>query len=312
MTLKHITVFCTICEEMSMTKAAERLFMTQPAVSRMIGELEKYYEVRLFDRIDRRLYLTAAGKQLWQDGKNVLLGMEQLENHLKSQTIAPVLKVGCSIGIGVTFLNDYLKQYYLAYPNTLIRITESHSSSIEEQVVMNELDLGVIEGLVHSPSLICVPFHQDDLAAVCAPSHPAALKAQKDPGRIFSLEELDHIGLYLPENGTGTRESLNQAAKKDGFALHPVWSSINYVNILRQAEEGAAVTILSRHLVRGRLETGVLTELKTDFHIERTFHIIWHKNKYLAPNGRYFAELWTGPASANFPTCSPSTKERGA
>ena len=292
MTLKHLSVFCAVCEDMSMTKAAARLYMTQPAVSRMIGELEAHYRVRLFDRIDRRLYLTASGKQLLDDSRNVLLNMEQLESHLQSLTVAPVLKVGCSIGIGISYIQDYLDLYYQAYPGTLIRITENHSSYIEEKVAVNELDLGIIEGIVHLDSLISIPFHQDDLVAACAPSHPMARFAKDGPEQALSLKQLDEAGLYLSENGTGTRERLNKEAEQAGITPEPVWSTINYANILEHVKNGKAVTVMSRHLMKKLLENGELTELKTDFHIERTFHVIRHKYKYLAPNGRYFADLW--------------------
>lgn len=292
MTLKHMSVFCTVCEEMSMTKAAERLYMTQPAVSRMIGELERHYDVRLFDRIDRQIYLTAAGKQLWIDGKNVLLGMEQLESHLQSQSVSPVLKVGCSLGIGITFIQNYLDRYYQAYPDTLVQITENHSSYVEDKVSVNELDLGVIEGIVHLDTLVSTPFHKDDLVAVCAPFHPLARYSIKNSTETLSLQQLNDSGLSLPENGTGTREHLNREAAKNGIKLTPVWSTINYSNIFQQVKNGSSATILSRHLLTDMLKDGTLVELNTDFHIQRTFHIIRHKHKYLSSNGQYFAELW--------------------
>ncbi|MBS6643068.1 MAG: LysR family transcriptional regulator [Clostridiaceae bacterium] len=292
MTLKHMTVFCTVCEEMSMTKAAERLYMTQPAVSRMIGELEKHYDVRLFDRIDRQIYLTAAGKQLWKDSKNVLLSMEQLENHLQSKAVSPVLKVGCSLGIGITYIQNYLDRYYESYPDTLVRITENHSSYVEEKVAVNELDLGIIEGIVHLDTLVSTPFHKDDLAAVCAPFHALAGYSIDRSSAPLSLRDLNEAGLSLPENGTGTREHLNSEAAKNGMKLTPIWSTINYSNIFQQVLNGRAVTVLSRHLLKDMLEKGTLVELNTDFHIRRTFHIIRHKYKYLASNAQFFIKLW--------------------
>lgn len=292
MTLKHMSVFCAVCEEMSMTKAAGRLYMTQPAVSRMISELEKHYNVRLFDRIDRQIYLTAAGKQLWKDSKNVLLSMEQLESRLQSQAVSPVLKVGCSLGIGITYIQNYLDRYYAAYPDTLVQITENHSSFIEEKVAVNELDLGVIEGIVHLDTLVSTPFHKDDLVAVCAHIHPLSRYAISSPPGSLSLKQLNDAGLSLPENGTGTREHLNREAAKNGIKLTPVWSTINYSHIFQQVLKGKTVTVLSRHLLQDMLEKGDLVELNTDFHIERIFHIIRHKYKYLADNGQYFAELW--------------------
>lgn len=291
-TLRHLTVFCAVCEENSMTRAAEKLYMTQPAVSRMIGELERHYQVKLFDRIDRQLYLTSTGRQMWEDGKNVLLAMEQMESRLKSQVVAPILRVGCSLGIGMSYIQSYLDRYYQQYPNTHIHIWENHSSFIQEKVAVNELDLGVVEAAVQMDSLVAVPFRTDDMIAVCSPCHPLAPYAKGAAPHPLTLEELNRAGLCLAEGGTGTRARLDQEARRTGIELEPIWSTINFPHIIQQVVEGRAVTVLSRHLVQRRIEQGQLVELETDFHIQRTFHIIWHKNKYLPVNGQFFASLW--------------------
>ena len=292
MTLRHLTVFCAVCEESSMTRAAEKLYMTQPAVSRMIGEIERHYQVKLFDRIDRQLYLTSTGRQMWEDGKNVLLAMEQMESRLKTQMVSPVLRVGCSLGIGMSFIQSYLDRYYQQYPDTKVHIWENHSSFIQEKVAVNELDLGVVEAAVQMDSLVAIPFRTDDMVAVCSPHHPLACYAKGISSRLLKLAELNQSGLCLAERGTGTRARLDQEAKRIGVELEPIWSTINFPHIIQQVLEGRAVTVLSRHLVQGRIDRGELIELETDFHIERTFHIIWHKNKYLPVNGRFFVSLW--------------------
>ncbi|MDO5562410.1 MAG: LysR family transcriptional regulator [Synergistaceae bacterium] len=298
MTLKHLLIFCTVCEENSMTKAAEKLCMTQPAVSRAVGELEKYYSVKLFDRVDHRLYLTSFGKKMWEDGKNVLLSMERLENGQRLESVSAELKVGCSIGIATSFMRGCLDRYYRKYPETVIRVTESHGSSIEEMVLLNELDLGLIEGEPHIPSLVAVPFRKDDLVAVCSPHHPLAGRA-KEGSLPLSLKDLNDAGLCIPGKGTGTRASLEGLAANEKIALTPIWSTVNYPHILQYAAEGVGAAVLSRHLLTDYLRDGILVELKTSFHIERSSYVIRNKNKYLSLNAGYFVGLWTNENSAD-------------
>lgn len=292
MTLKHLHVFIAVCEEMSMTRAAKRLYMTQPAVSRMIKELETHYQTVLFERINHQLYLTAAGNQMFLDCQNVFMNLEQMEHHLSSQSTADSLKVGCSIGIGISYIRHYLDLYYEKYPETRVYVTENNSSAIEEQVVANQLDIGVIEGPVHWDSLISIPFLTDDVAAACAPCHPMARYRKGTQAPPLSLAQLNEAGLCLSEHGTGTREQLELAAQKAGIQLTPRWSTMHYANIFEQVRNGSLVTLLSRHLLTRYFEDQTMVELETDFQISRTFHVIWHKYKYLPANGRWFVNLW--------------------
>ena len=103
MTIRHLRIFVAVCEEGSVTKAANKLYLAQPSVSLAISELEKFYGVKLFDRISRRLYLTDKGKQFLNYTKHIIDLFDELENGMKNWGSSGALRIGSSITIGNYF-----------------------------------------------------------------------------------------------------------------------------------------------------------------------------------------------------------------
>lgn len=285
MTLRYLEVFCMVCRENSMTKAAEKLHMVQPAVSRTIAALEDYYQVKLFERIDRKLRLTPEGSRLWTDAEQVLADFERLEANLANRRESPRLRVGCSIGIGALFMRRYLEAFHEKYPNVRVNVSENHTSAIKEKLLANELDFAVVEGFVTEENLISEGFFDDELIPVCAPHYPLAQKTK------ISLKDLATDVLFLPEPGTGTRDLLTSAAAATGCLLDPVWSGLNYPAMLDMAKEGLGVTILSRHRVAAGIAEGSLVALPIDQPLTRKFSLVYHRNKYLSETARTFMDI---------------------
>lgn len=285
MTLHHLEIFCMVCRESSMTKAAEKLHIAQPAVSRTISSLENYYHVKLFERIDRKLRLTPEGSRLWTDAEQVLADFERLENNLGNQREAPKLRVGCSIGIGALFMRRYLDLFRERCPEIRVMVSENHTSAIKEKLLANELDFAIVEGFVTEESLISEAFFDDELIPVCAPDYPLASKDE------ITMEDLASDSLILPEPGTGTRDLLTSAAAAAGCLLDPVWSGLNYPAMLTMAKEGLGVTVLSRHRVAADIQNGSLIPLKNQLHLNRKFSIVYHRNKYLCRAASEFMEI---------------------
>lgn len=285
MTLRYLEVFCMVCRENSMTRAAEKLHMVQPAVSRTVAALENYYRVKLFERIDRKLHLTPEGNRLWSDAEQVLADFEKLEANLADRRESPRLRVGCSIGIGSLFMRRYLDEFRKVCPHVRVSVSENHSQAVKEKLLANELDFAIVEGFVTEENLIGEGFFDDELIPVCAPNHPLAGK------ECVTMKDLAAEDLFLPEPGTGTRDLLTGAAAAAGCLLDPVWSGLNYPAMLDMAREGLGVTILSRYRVAADIEKGALIALPNHLSLTRRFSIVYHRNKYLSDAARTFMAI---------------------
>src|SRR5690554_380974 len=104
MTFRHLKIFIAVCDTLNMTAAAKSLYMSQPAVSQAIGELEDYYGVRLFERLSRKLYLTQAGEKLLGYARHMIRMNEDIEKEMKSLQETGLIRLGASVIIGATVL----------------------------------------------------------------------------------------------------------------------------------------------------------------------------------------------------------------
>ncbi|MDE6589927.1 MAG: LysR family transcriptional regulator, partial [Oscillospiraceae bacterium] len=164
MTIRHIKIFLALCDNgCNTTKTAEVLLMTQPAVSLAIKELEQYYGVCLFDRVGRRLAITEAGRRFWEYAGQISLLFDGMEKEMRDWDAFGLLRVGASITIGSQFLPCYVKAFYSRYPGTDVRVLIGPSEQLEHKLVHNELDLALIEGVPHLPSLVSEEYMEDRL-----------------------------------------------------------------------------------------------------------------------------------------------------
>ena len=164
MTLRHIRIFLAVCENgNNTTRAARALYLAQPAVSRAVAELEEYYGVRLFDRIGRRLYLTEAGRRMWEYAVHICGLFDDLEKGLRGWDEQGVLRVGASITIGSQFLPGYVDAFRAAHPGVDVRVWVGPSEQLEEKLLHNTLDVALMEGPVHGSALTAEEYMADTL-----------------------------------------------------------------------------------------------------------------------------------------------------
>ena len=198
MTLRHIRIFLAVCENgNNTTRAARALYLAQPAVSRAVAELEEYYGVRLFDRIGRRLYLTEAGRRMWEYAVHICGLFDDLEKGLRGWDEQGVLRVGASITIGSQFLPGYVDAFRAAHPGVDVRVWVGPSEQLEEKLLHNTLDVALMEGPVHGSALTAEEYMADTLAVVCAPGRPFT------PGQTVPLDAFRVQRFLLREKGSG-------------------------------------------------------------------------------------------------------------
>ena len=196
MTLRHMRIFVAVCECESVTAAAEKLFIAQPAASLAIAELEEYYGVKLFDRIARRLYITEAGKQFLQYAIHIVSLFDQLEQDVRNWDQIGVLRIGASITIGNYLLPEYAKEFQKLYPAIQMHVQIDNTEAVERAVLKNEIDVGLVEGEVASSYIEKICFMEDPLVLICSVDHPWAVREDID------INELRGVDFIMRERGS--------------------------------------------------------------------------------------------------------------
>lgn len=278
MTLRHLKIFLTVYETGSTTAASEKLLIAQPTISVALKELETHYGIRMFERYSRRLYVTEAGRQLYQYAKHLVTLFDEAEDAMKSLGESGTLRVGSSVTIGNYFLPEYIRQFQKRYPHVRVKVKIENIKTIEQLILNNELDLALVEGKVHSPFIAAHPYRQDTLVMICHPDHPHAVHPYIAPLTLASEN------ILLREKGSAVRELFDIQMNRLGLSIDPLWESISTQAIIRAVKENLGVSFLPYYLVKESVEKGEVAILHVDgADFSREFSIIYHKNKFHSP-----------------------------
>ena len=191
MTLRHLRIFREVCEQKSVTKAAKKLFISQPSVSVVIADMEKKYNVKLFMRIHNRLVITEEGQELYTRACNVLNNFDDFETLAFENSNSNCVKIGTSLTIGTFLLPSLLKRIQTLFPQAQLKVKIFPKDKIESLLLQGELDFGLIENSVKYPELTAIQFYEDKLVAVCSPQFAV--------GDTLNVQELEKYPLLLRE-----------------------------------------------------------------------------------------------------------------
>lgn len=287
MTIRHLKIFLAVCDGgCNTTRAAEALTMAQPAVSLALKELEQYYGVVLFDRVGRHLQITAAGKRLWEYASHITSLFDDMEKGMRDWDTFGLLRVGASITIGSQFLPNYVKAFYARHPGTEIRAVIEPSDRLEAQILSSDLDLALMEGVSHSPSLESEEYMEDHLVVIC----PA--RGRFVQGQTLTQEEFRSQKFLLREPGSGTRETFQRVMEEAGLAVEPIWEAMSTTALVNAVINGLGITVLPHRMVLGPLSKGLVVSVRVEgLEFRRKYYIVRHRAKYLTASARAFLEL---------------------
>ncbi|MEA5012334.1 MAG: LysR family transcriptional regulator [Angelakisella sp.] len=287
MTLRHLKIFVAVCQTGSTIAAGEKLHIAQPSISLAISELEDYYGIKLFDRIAKRLQITESGRHFLQYATHIVALFDDMEKEVKNFDAKGILRVGASISIGNYLLPQKIVEFNKAHADMAVKVTINNSENIQQDVLNNKIDIGLIEGIVHSPYLAAYKFHEDELIFICSNHHPFAQQ------RNIELPSLQHQSLILREVGSAGRELFDSLITTHGLGITPAWESISTQAILRAVQANLGVSVLPYLLVKDALDRKGVSQ----FHIQdicliRNFSLIYHCNKFLTKSATDFISLW--------------------
>ncbi len=284
MTLRHLTIFRIVCQTESITLAAERMNMTQPAVSLAVKELEDFYGVRLFERMNRRIYITAEGRTLLQYADTILSQYEESVHVLQESHHTGNCRFGVHVTFGETVLPAVLRRLSEQLPRVAVRAYVTNTRENEEMLLRNELDFAVIDNVKGLEALRTTLLGKEPMMAVCSPGYRTA--------DSITLEELSGERLLLREKGSGTRDSIDSVFGAAGMTAASFLDSASTHTLLNCAKEGLGITILPRSLTQEALRTGELKELAVEGGtFFRRYYLAHHKNKYLAGGVRQVIQI---------------------
>lgn len=286
MTLRHLKIFVTVCELGTVTAAGEKLYIAQPSVSLAISELEAYYGVKLFDRISKRLYITETGRQFLHYATHVVALFDEMEQGIKDWDSIGTLRIGASITIGNYLMPKYVKAFEATHSKIKVQVIIDNSEKIEDYILNNKIDLGLIEGHVHSSYIQKEDFMKDRLVLICSRNHP--FSSQKE----IEVEDLKDEAFILREKGSAGREIFEGMMEASGIKVIPSWESVSTQAIVRAVSENLGISILPYLLVKDHLERHELISCDiAGYPLQRTFTLIYHKHKYLTQGTKDFIEL---------------------
>ncbi len=286
MTIRHLKIFISVYEASNITRAAEVLHMTQPSVSRAIQEIENYYGIVLFERINHRLSVTETGKSFYAHAIHILDSFDSLEMGLRNWDKYGKLRIGATITLGNTFLPRAVSEYQKKNPNMQLKITVSNCKELEKSLLNNQLDIALIEGGVLNKQLKSEKLGEDRLVLIMHPEN-ALFRKEK-----LYLSDLCDTPLLMRESGSVSRHFIDLVFASHAINIDPIWESSSTHAIIEGVKAGVGVSILPEKLVAESIKGGeVVTKIIEDEPFCRNNYIVYHENKFLTRSAINFIEL---------------------
>lgn len=259
----RLKVFQSVALNLSFSRAAQELYISQPAVSKHIGELEKAYNCRLFERMGGRIALTASGHLLLSHVDNIMKAYQKLDYDMNAlqQKAMGELRIGASTTISQYVMPEVIAKFREQYPDIHIVMLSGNSKEVEKALMDNRIDLGMVEGVLRQPQLKYTPFLDDQLVPI------VSCKGALAKLNSLSLDELKKIPLVIREMGSGTLDVMGRALSKHHVALADLNIEMNLgttEGIKHYVEHSACMGIVSTRSVVAELANGTLKTLKID------------------------------------------------
>jgi DNA-binding transcriptional LysR family regulator len=257
MDTRQLAAFCTVVERKSFSQAAERLGVTQPAVSLQVRSLEKRLGRKLLDRSGRRVEPTEAGLALYRGAQRMLALEGQLLEELESGEggeLVGTLEVGASTGPGSTVMPVLLCEFRRRNPGVTVSLSISDTQSVVDRVADRELELGVVGAARRHRGVVFEPFFRDEVVLACPPGH-------RFGGRSVSLEELREEPLIVMQEGAGVRQVIEDELRRVGTRLRDLEPRLELglqESVKSAVAAGYGVTFISRAAIEADLASGTL------------------------------------------------------
>jgi DNA-binding transcriptional LysR family regulator len=293
MELDQITAFLEVARQQSFSRAAEKLYRTQPAISAQIRALEQECGHRLFDRLGRRVVLTRPGEVLFEHGeklaalhREVLQRVQEAEGHAAGKLV-----IGANEATCLYVLPQVFAEFKRKHPQVAVSIYRNFSHKILQKMAEHQVDIGIVTLPLSQDNLKVIPFHEDDLLVVLPPSHRFAKKSS------LKLEDLASEPLIFPKGGH-TRALLDKIFHKYRDRLQISMELASVETIKKFVGAGLGISLLSRSYAEMEMRTGTLKLVPLQgIELRRRLGLVYRTDRHLSRAAQVFAEL----LSARYP-----------
>jgi DNA-binding transcriptional LysR family regulator len=261
MDTRQLQAFCEVVERRSFSQAAERLGVTQPAVSLQVRGLEKRLGVQLLDRSGRRVEPTEAGLKLYRSAQRLLQLEDEILGELADEAtgeLAGTFEIGASTGPGGVVLAQLLCRFAEEHRDLHVALFVFDTQTVVEHVADRKLELGVVGAAPRHRGVEYEPFLRDTVILACPPGHPFA-------GRTVTLAELRSEQLILMQDGAGVRQLIEEELRDAGVRLRDLDVRLELglqESVTSAVRGGYGVTFISRSSVENDLAAGTLVEAR--------------------------------------------------
>jgi DNA-binding transcriptional LysR family regulator len=276
---RRLQVFHAVAKHLSFTRAADALFMTQPAVTFQIKQLEEQYSTRLFERRHGSISLTPAGELVLSYADKILALSDEMETRLSEMTgeMRGPLLVGASTTIAEFMLPRVLGEFNALYPQVRARLIVANSESIENRVAEHTIDVGLIEAPAKLGGLNSHICCEDELRVICAPDYPLAGMEAVTPK---ALEDYEFISR---EPGSGTREITDAYFRRHHVAPENLKMQMELGSpeaLKGVVSTGLGFAIVSRAVVDKELQLGELAAIPLNPPLTRSLYLVYPQDRF--------------------------------
>jgi len=275
----RLKVFYTVALRLNFTKAATELYITQPAVSKHIQELEETYKTKLFERNGSKIALTPAGKILLKYTKSIFDIYREIDFEMSSfnKERQGLLRLGASTTISQYIISPVLANFHQKQKDIKVNLLNGNTEQIENALINKEIEIGIVEGQSKNQSIKYIPFLKDELVLVCNSKNPLVQQNE------ISVNDLKSMKFITRERGSGTLEVIEFALKKAGLKFNDLQIEMQLgstESIKSYLLNSDCFAFMSIHAVNKELKNKELIVLDVEqLSIERYFYIITLQGK---------------------------------
>ena len=261
MDTRQLAAFCAVVELRSFSQAAERLGVTQPAVSLQVRSLEKRLGTQLLDRSGRRVEPTEAGLRLFRSAQRLLQLEEQMLDEVSAESAGALtgeLSIGASTGPAAVAVPILLCEFQQQHPGLRVALEVHDTQTVVDLVANRELELGIVGAARRHRAVRFEPILEDEVILICLPGHSFA-------GRTIELDELREETLIVMQEGAGVRQVVEDELRAMGVRLRDLATSLELglqESVRSAVQAGYGVTFISRTAVESDLAAGTLAEAR--------------------------------------------------
>lgn len=250
----QLRVFYQAAKHMSCTRAAEKLFITQPAVTAQIKQLEEACNLRLFKKKGRKIYLTDEGQTLYGYAQRVFQYEKEIECVIEEMRALKrgTLRLGTTKAYARYFMPFLITRFREAYPHIKIHLDEGSSLDMIHSLLDLKNEVAVIAKAEENPRVSFIPFSHEELVLITSTNHRWASR------RSISIKELEKEPIIMKERGSGTRKQVNELLCKHGLEPEILMETSNTEFIKQLVERGDGVSFVVREAVAAELQQGKL------------------------------------------------------